>query len=325
MKRDEFVASVFAGACVGVPSIVRAQTVPLRLNVFGGVDAWPIYVIRDKGLLGRAGFDVTITTTPGSVPQFQHMMAGDADLALTAMDNLIAYDEGQGDPSVPGPFDLAGYLGMASGTNKLVVGPGITSFAQLRGKPFAVDALATGFSFVLRRILEKNGIAPGEYSLDPLGATQRRFDAIAAGQCVGAVVSTPFDLLGQQKYGFHVLASALETLGHYEATIIMARRSWAAAHRPALSAFVRAYRDAVTWLYDPANRTEAMAILVRAADLPADVVAQVTPAILGSPYFTRDGAFDIAGIQTVLELRAAYATPKKALGPPAKYIDTSYL
>jgi ABC-type nitrate/sulfonate/bicarbonate transport system substrate-binding protein len=134
-------------------------------------------------------------------------------------------------------------------------------------------------------------------------------------------------LLGQQKNGFHVLASAIDILGHYEATVIMARRSWAAAHRPAVLAFVKAYRDAVAWLYDPKNRTEAMAILAKNnADLPPDLVAQIAPVILGSPAsYTRDGKFDIAGVNTVLELRGAYATPKKELGVASKYIDLSYL
>jgi len=322
--RGAFVAgtSALIGAFAGATAIGRSQPVPLRLNIFGGVDAWPVYVIHDKGLL-----DCTLTTTAGSVAQFQHMMAGDADLALTALDNVVGYDEGQGDPTVTGPFDLAGVIGIGPGSLKLLVRPEITSYAQLRGKTFAVDAPGTGFSFVLRRLLEKNGIMPGEYSFVAVGSTQRRFDAMVAGQAVAGMVASPYDLLGQQKNGFHVLSSAIDILGHYEATVIMARRSWAAAHRPAVVAFVKAYRDAVAWLYDPKNRSEAMAILAKNnADLPPDLVAQIAPVVLGSPAsYTRDGKFDVAGVNTVLELRAAYATPKKDLGTAPKYIDPSYL
>jgi ABC-type nitrate/sulfonate/bicarbonate transport system substrate-binding protein len=321
--RARFVAGSGAAVAAFAAAVTRgrAQSVPLRLNIFGGVDAWPVYVMHDKGLL-----DVTITPTPGSVPQMQHVMAGDADLALTAMDNILAYDEDQGDPSVPGPFDLAGILGIGPGFLKLVVRPDITSYEQLRGNVFAVDAAGTGFSFVLRRMLEKNGIAPGEYSFVAVGSTQRRFDAMVAGQAAGGVVATPFDLLGQQKYGFHVLGSAIDVLGHYQATAVMARRSWAATHRGAIVSFVRAYRAATAWLYDPANRAEAIAILARNADLPVDLVTQIAPSVLGNPAsYSRTGAFDVAGVSTVIALRAAYATPKKALAPAAKYIDQTYL
>jgi ABC-type nitrate/sulfonate/bicarbonate transport system substrate-binding protein len=311
----------------GAALIAAAQTVPLRLNVFGGLDAWPIYVIHDRGLMSAAGYDVSsLTTTPGSVPQFAAMLAGQADIALTAMDNIVAYDSGQGDPSVSGDLDFFAFLGIGPGFLRLLVRPEVTSYDQLRGKTFAVDAPSTGFSFVLRRMLEKNGIMPGEYSFVALGSTQKRFDGMVAGQAVGGVVASPFDVIGAQKYGFHVLGNALDTLGHYQATVMMARRSWAAAHRPAIAAFVRAYRDAATWLYTPANRTEAMAILARNTDLPADIIAQITPVVLGSPAsYTRDGKFDVAGVRTVMELRAAYATPKKTIGDPQAFIDQSFL
>ena len=225
-------AAVLA-AIAGGARIAGAQTVPLRLNVFGGLDAWTIYVIHDRGLMNAAGYDVSLTTTPGSVPQFAHMLAGDADIALTAMDNVVAYDSGQGDPSVTGDLDFFAFLGIGPGFLRLLVRPEITSYDQLRGKTFAVDAPSTGFSFVLRRMLEKNGIMPGEYSFVALGSTQKRFDGMVAGQAVGGMVASPFDLIGAQKYGFRVLGNAADTLGHYEATVMMARRSWAATHRPA--------------------------------------------------------------------------------------------
>lgn len=326
MKRERFLAAgaaAVAGAA-GSGRIARAQATPLRLNLFGGLDAWPMYVIHDKNLL--AGYDLALTTTTGSVPQFQQMMSGAADLASTAFDNVVAYDAGQGDPSITGDLDFFAFLGVGPGSLRLVVRPEITSYDQLRGKAFAVDAPATGFSFVLRRMLEKNGIVPGEYSLISLGSTQKRFDGMVAGQCVGAVIGAPFDIIGAQKYGFRVLASALDVLGHYQAGVMMARRSWAAANRPALVAFVRAYRAATAWLYAPANRSEAMAILAKNTDLTLEIIAQVTPGVLGAAgAYTRDGRFDLAGVKTVMELRAAYAVPKKALADPQAFIDTRFL
>jgi ABC-type nitrate/sulfonate/bicarbonate transport system substrate-binding protein len=323
LSRGRFVAGSAAavGAFAGATAIGRTQAVPLRLNIFGGVDAWPVYVMHDKGFL-----DCTITPTTGSVVQFQHMMAGDADMAMTALDNVVGYDEGQGDPAVTGNLDFVNVLGIGPGFLKMIVRPEIASYEQLRGKTFAVDAAGTGFSFVLRRMMEKNGVMPGEYSFIAVGSTQKRFDAMVAGQAVAGVVSAPFDLLGQQKYGFHILGSAIDVLGHYEATSVMARRSWLATHRPQALAFVRGYRQAAAWLYDPVNRTEAMAILAHNTDLTPDLIAQIGPAILASPRsYTRDGKFDMDGVKTVLELRSAYATPKKELGPPSKYIDLSYL
>lgn len=315
--------ALVAASAFGV-SQLRAEGPSLRLNIFGGLDAWPVYVIKEKNLL--KGYELRVTPTTGSVAQMQHVMAGDADLALTAMDNVIAYDEGQGDSAVQGPFDLVALLGVGPGFLRLVVRPEITSYDQLRGKAFAVDAVGTGFTFVLRRMLEKNGVKPGDYSLVPLGSTQKRFDGMVAGTCAGGVVGAPFDLLGQQKYGFHVLGVANDTIGHYQATVIMVRRSWAAKNNAAILPFVKAYRAAADWLYDPANTEEAIAILARSADLPLELVAHVAGTVLGSPAsFSRTGAFDVAGINAVLDLRAAYVPAQKPFGDATKYVDAGYL
>ncbi len=325
-SRREFVAGSGAllGAFAAGSAPVRAQARQLRLSIFGGVDAWPIYVLHDKGFLHD--YALTITPMSGSTLQAQRLMAGDDQIALMAMDNVVAYDEGLGDPSVQGNIDFAAFMGLGPGFLRLLVRPEIASYDQMRGKTFAVDALGTGFTLVLRRMLEKNGVAPGTYSLIALGSTQKRFDGMVAGQCVGAVVGTPFDILGARKYGFRILGSANDVLGHYQATAFAARRSWAAENRAAILAFVAAYRQATAWLFDPVNRAEAIVILARSADLAPDLVTQIAPAVLGSPQsFSRTGAFDLAGVQTVLELRSSYTTPKKTFGAPAKYIDTSYL
>ena len=115
-------------------------------------------------------------------PDDRCALSADADLALTAMDNVVAYDSGQGDPSVTGDLDLFAFLGIGPGFLRLLVRPEITSYDQLRGKTFAVDAPATGFSFVLRRLLQKHGIMPGEYSFVALGSTQKRFDGMVVGR-----------------------------------------------------------------------------------------------------------------------------------------------
>ena len=52
--------------------------------------------------------------------------------------------------------------------------------------------------------------------------------------------------------GFNVLATA-ESLGAYQGTVGLARRSWARDHEAALVGFIRGYRAGVDWLYDRAQ------------------------------------------------------------------------
>lgn len=300
--------------------VFEGRDAALRLSVFGGIDAWPAYVMRERGPL-----DIVLTPTPGSVAQVKRMMAGDFDIAFTAMDNVIAYDEGQGDPAVTGACDFVAILGVGPGSLNLVARSDITSYEQLRGQTFAVDAASTGFSFVLRRMLEQQGILPGEYAFVAVGSTEKRFEAIASGHAAGGLVGSPYERIGNQRHGFNVLGSAADALKSYQATVAMVRRSWADEHGAEIATFVSAYRAATAWLSDPANRAQALDILVRSSGLPAGLVAEVGPNVLADPArYSADGAFDRAGVDTVLELRTAYAAPAKTLKPAASYLDSSF-
>ena len=92
-----------------------------------------------------------------------------------------------------------------------------------------------------------------------------------------------------------------------------------------VAGYVRAYRAALDWLYDPSNKAEALAILRK--NLPA-----MTPELAERSYgilvdrrqgFSPKAEIDLAGVRTVLELRSRYGEPRKVLSDPTKYIDLS--
>src|SRR5918912_654360 len=125
-----------------------------------------------KGLFEREGLTVEVELTRGSVEQIRGLLAGTWDIAHTAADNVMAYVDREGaDLCVFGVFDLS--VGQT-----LVVRPEVRSYADLRGQPLGVDALDTGYAFVLRRMLERNGLAWGSYELVPVGSTPQRQQAL---------------------------------------------------------------------------------------------------------------------------------------------------
>ena len=90
--------------------------------------------------------------------------------------------------------------------------------------------------------------------------------------------------------------------------------------------FMRAYKQAIDWLYDRGNRDIVEALLVAN-------VRDMTPALAKQAYellladkggLTRDLKPDLAGIKTVLQLRSKFGMPQKTLDDPTKYIDLSY-
>ncbi len=306
------------------PAAVAAK--PLELIVFYGGANWPVWVGMDKGYFASHGVEIHLTPTPGSVYLVQNLVAGKFDMGFMTFDNVVAYDEGQGEAKLDRPADFVAVLGGLRGGVRLLVNPEIRSFADLRGKSLAVDAPSTGFSLVLRKMLQRGGLAESDYRFENFGGTGERAEALMQGKTVGTIVTSPIDLLPRAK-GFRVLADSASAIGPYQATLFIARRSWAQAHEAELVAFIRGYLKALEWLADPAHRTEAVAIYRKHIPKASEQGAQKAwEALLASrdEGIRRDGAIDPEGVATVLRLRGEYGRPKKTLSDPSRYIDESY-
>jgi len=65
-------------------------------------------------------------------------------------------------------------VGSDTGFLSLVAGGGVKSIGDLRGKTLSVDAMTTGYAFVLFEILRRNGLAPGDYNIIKVGGMVQR-------------------------------------------------------------------------------------------------------------------------------------------------------
>src|ERR1051326_2838215 len=131
----------------------------IRVNVFPGGFNWGLYVAIDRGLFARHGLDATIQGTPNSVAQMTGLARGEFEIAMTAVDNIVAYVEGQGEAPIGPQPEFFAFMGSDSGFLSLVVSPQIKTIADLKGKTLSVDARTTGYAFVLFDILRRNGLA----------------------------------------------------------------------------------------------------------------------------------------------------------------------
>jgi ABC-type nitrate/sulfonate/bicarbonate transport system substrate-binding protein len=307
-----------------LPLFAFAADAPLRVIVFPGGFNWPIWVAQEKGFFKDNGVAIEVTPTPSSVFQLTNLIDGRFDIAITAIDNLIAYREGQGEEPRVGP-DLIAVMGGDHGFLKLVTVPEVKSFADLRGKTVSVDARTTGYAFVLFEILDRNGLREPDYSVERAGGVLQRFQALMEKKHAGTLLLSPFEVQAQAK-GFNVLAVALQVLGRYQGLVAGVRQSWAEANRDSLVAFIRAYVKAVDWLYEPANKSEALAVFSKnLPNVPREGVESAYRILLDPQEgFERRAQIDLPGVQRVLDLRAKWAEPKKALGEATKYYDPKY-
>lgn len=299
---------------------------PLEVIVFFGGANWPIWVGMDKGHFAAQGVEINVTNTPGSVYLVKNLVEGKFDIGFTTFDNVVGYDEGQGEAKLDRPADLVAILGGLTGGVRLMVHPDIKSFADLKGKALAVDAPSTGYSLVLRKFMEQGGLAESDYRFENMGGTGERAQALMDNKTVGTIVTSPIDLLPRAK-GYRILADSNKAIGPYQATLFIARREWAQAHEAELVKFVRGYLDALDWLADPAHRDEAVAIYRKHIPKASEQSAQKAwDALLANKDegIRKDGSIDMAGVATVLKLRSEYGRPKKELTDPSRYIDETY-
>jgi ABC-type nitrate/sulfonate/bicarbonate transport system substrate-binding protein len=296
----------------------------LNLIIFPGGLSWPIFVAQDKGLFEKEGLAVKVTETPGSVFQIKGLLAGDFDIAMTPFDNVVAYQENQGEVHFDAP-DLFVFMGGISSTLRLIVRPEIRQFADLRDQTLGVDALTTGYTLLMYRLLERNGLPPGSYKLERLGGTASRVQALMQGKIAATMVSSPQEILPEQD-GFKRLGDIQAILGNYQALSGVARRSWAAANPDRLKGFIRAYVAANDWLADPANKAEAADIYAKhILNTPRSVIDRAWGLMVWKTEgFQLHAKFDPVGAQTALQIRTEYGVPQKTLTDWRKYVDESF-
>lgn len=316
-------AALFAVVALLSVGAAQAQT-KLEVSHFPGGGVWPIWAANQEGYFAAEKLDIHLDPITGSVMQITGTMAGKYDISLTALDNVIAYDAGQGAAPLKEKADLFAFMGGEGGSLHLITAPAVKHVEDLKGKVLALDAKTTGFAFVAYRILAQHGLKPGSYSLLAVGSSQKRLDALLGGEAQAALLNHPFDSFATAK-GANDLVAMSKIFPHYQSNVGAVRRQWAKDHRDTLIGFIRAYVKGSLWLFDAAHKEGAIALLMKntpnlsRAGAEGIYRSSIGPDGTMSP----TAALDEAGIKTVVALRSQYGEPKKKLDA-RQFYDLSY-
>lgn len=300
----------------------QAKLQTVNMITFGGGYSLPAWVAQQQGFFAKHGIAVNITHTPNSVYLMKNLIEGRFDITVTAMDNLVAYQEGQGEAEYEGVCDLVAFMGVDDSFQSLMAAPEIRSVADLRGKKIAVDALTTGYAFILREMIARAGMADADVTFERTGGGPMRLQAMLDGSYAAGLLATPLDRIAADR-GFTRLGTARELLGRYQGRTGFAQRDWIRNNEAAVIGFMRGYRDAMDWLYDRRNRAAAADLLMaNDASVTPELARLSLDILLDDRFgFWRDLALDIEGIRTVLALRTRFGVPQKMLTDPLRYIE----
>jgi ABC-type nitrate/sulfonate/bicarbonate transport system substrate-binding protein len=283
----------------------------LIVNVFN-VDAGLI-VARAKGIFAAAGLEVDVMVTPNSTDQMRGLSLGSWQIVSTAFDNVLGWSGREG-------AEIVAIAQVAQGiTLPVYVRPEIKNWEDLRGKPLAVDAVDTAYALVLRRILLAHGLEMerGDYTLLPKGATGHRLESMNQGESFAGVLNPPWDAKADAA-GMKRFADQREILPNYPGGVFAVNRKWATDNRAILTKYLAAWDQGLRWAQDVKNRDEVIKLISEAEKMDEKNAANRLRQL------PSNGRLNLAGLQTVLDLRVQFGlTPPMGKDLP-KYYDESF-
>jgi ABC-type nitrate/sulfonate/bicarbonate transport system substrate-binding protein len=210
---------------------------------------------RGLGYFEADGLELEVTRTPSSTEQRRCLMANECDVALTAIDNLIAWDAGGDDLRLIAQVERTTVL-------DLIAQPNVGSVADLRGSVLAVDAADNGFAVVLRRILGDHGVGATEFTFQPEGGIKERLNALAEGRAAAALLGPPWSHKALDR-GLHRLTTVETALPAFPGIGLAVRAGRLEQLADALKLYIGALDRAARWVVG-AERDEALRLLIDA-------------------------------------------------------------
>jgi NitT/TauT family transport system substrate-binding protein len=313
-------ASAAPSAPASAPS-APAAPVNLRLGqVTTTAMFWPIYAAQAKGLFQAENVTVDQIVFRVSSDATRAVSSDSVEIAGgTATDSVMLADE-QGNADI---VAVAGALNKP--TYSLIVRPEIKSFADLKGKTLGVSDLKDGSTILLQHMLEKGGLKAGEYDMVQAGGTPDRYAAVKSGGVAGAMLTQPNDFQAIDE-GYPSLGLMSDIIPDYQFTVHAVRRGWAQQNSDAMLRFLRAYAKACQWLYDPANKEEAIKVLVDSLKTTDEYAGRTYELMIDhAQALPKNGELNMPGVQGVMDIMVEMGNLPKPPPPISKYVDTSWL
>ena len=278
---------------------------------------WPGFIATEKGFFRREGIELETVYVGNVANTVQQLVAGSFDVASSTFDTAVrAIANGGNAVMIGGMVTKYPYSIMSVST--------VTSAAEMKGKkiilPFPKDLL----TIVWNRWLTEKGVKPEDVEQVYTGATPNRLAALVSGAVQAALLTQPFDFRAEAQ-GYRKLIDIGAFGKEYGFLTVLARPQWLRDNPDTARGYLRALAAGVDWLYDPANRNEAIEILAKETKLDPAIATQTYDYYVKElqPFSRKLAIPDEiirSTVKTLIEL--GDIKPEAAT---AKYVEASYL
>ena len=279
---------------------------PITLGVF--YQSLPMMAAQELGYYEREDLDVEYQKVSSSIQQFESLRDDRYDVVQTSPDNVANYRYNAGNP-IGTRVDGQGFMGMDYGMMLAVVArPDIESIKDLRGRTVSVDAPASGFAYVLYKILTLHGLRRGEdYTVVSTGGVFDRYRSLMETDDFDATLLSGGFETRAKNAGYKLLDSVYDIADPYLGVWAAAKSTWLRENAELAAAFIAAYREATRWCFDPANRESCLELLMRAPRTDRSLAEQLYEIQLREGVGNvPDAGIDPAAVLSVLKLREEF-------------------
>jgi len=226
---------------------------------------WPYAVAMAKGFLAKRGLEFDIVYGQSASNILQQLVGGSIDLVVSTGITEPVHAAAKGAPV--GMLRIIGRVAPYAIEGQ----PSIHSLKELKGKTVAIGGITDITRLYFDRMLDPNGVHWGDYDAIVVGATTGRMAALRSGAVAATMLLPPYSFQVEAQ-GYNNLGLAVDYAPDLPFTATVLSQPWAEKH-PDLARGIRdAFDDGLKWLNDPANKAEAIDILVKSGLPQAEVV-----------------------------------------------------
>ena len=234
--------------------------------------------MHHAGFLCDEGIEADIHLIESIDEVSDRLSSHDLDLALSVTENVILERESGGDLVVIGgnvnrlPFSF-------------IARPGITSYADLRGKRIGVSSKAAGSSSLIMRILDGHGLTyPDDYTLIDCGPILTRWEMLQSGEIDAGLQGAPLNHVALDAC-YVDLGNPRGAFPDFQFTSLNASRAWIAANGERLHRALRAFIRAHDWFY--ADKAATIPVAQEETGIGADYAARAWDEYVRDEIFPR--------------------------------------
>ena len=286
-------AAVILGVLALTAPAGAAETIVVGSVGSASANLWPVTVGMQKGFFAAEDIKIDLVFVQANAGVIQQLTVNAVNVSVGSglVDPIRGVDKGA-------PLAIA-RIEMQRPPYALLAKPAIKKIKDLKGKVVSVGGAKDITRIFFERMLEPAGVKPSDVDQIYAGATSARLAALQSGAADAAILTAP--------YNFHAEAEGFTNLGRTADVVDMpfsglsTNRDWAQSHKATFKNFLSAYNKSIAWLTDPANRKEAIDLMVSVSKLKPDDVDKSYEFLIKGGFLEPTGTISRAKLGRVVD------------------------